>query len=160
MVSSPDPSSRVAVVVTCDKCGRESTVPFTPTPGRPVYCRDCFVKQPAPPMGARGPPGRGPGGGGFRGAAPPPRANVPRKRMLAQGRKGHFVHDVMEVLTRSGRMEEAQRRMFVEMLFTRGARQSTDAAIDFLEEKTRDETLLQEELDRIGRLVEKYSFWR
>ena len=28
--------------VTCAECGAMTTVPFKPTEGRPVYCRDCF----------------------------------------------------------------------------------------------------------------------
>ena len=28
--------------VTCAECGAATTVPFKPTEGRPVYCRDCF----------------------------------------------------------------------------------------------------------------------
>jgi CxxC-x17-CxxC domain-containing protein len=32
-------------VVTCAECGAETQVPFEPTEGRPVYCRDCYVKQ-------------------------------------------------------------------------------------------------------------------
>lgn len=28
--------------VTCAACGAATTVPFKPTSGRPVYCRDCF----------------------------------------------------------------------------------------------------------------------
>lgn len=27
---------------TCAECGKETEVPFKPTEGRPVYCRDCF----------------------------------------------------------------------------------------------------------------------
>src|SRR5258706_211154 len=27
---------------TCSQCGRETEVPFQPTSGRPVLCRDCF----------------------------------------------------------------------------------------------------------------------
>ena len=27
---------------TCSQCGNETEVPFQPTPGRPVLCRDCF----------------------------------------------------------------------------------------------------------------------
>ena len=30
--------------VTCDKCGKETEVPFKPTNTRPVYCRECFQK--------------------------------------------------------------------------------------------------------------------
>lgn len=28
--------------VTCSDCGVETEVPFKPTEGRPVYCRDCL----------------------------------------------------------------------------------------------------------------------
>jgi len=28
--------------VTCSACGKETTVPFKPTQGKPVLCRDCF----------------------------------------------------------------------------------------------------------------------
>lgn len=27
---------------TCSQCGKETTVPFKPTQGRPVFCRECF----------------------------------------------------------------------------------------------------------------------
>jgi len=30
---------------TCSECGQECEVPFKPTEGRPVYCRDCFAKH-------------------------------------------------------------------------------------------------------------------
>ena len=29
----------------CAECGKTTTVPFKPTQGRPVYCRDCFQAQ-------------------------------------------------------------------------------------------------------------------
>jgi len=32
----------------CSDCGNECEVPFKPTQGKPVYCRDCFRKH-APP---------------------------------------------------------------------------------------------------------------
>lgn len=31
--------------VTCSDCGKETEVPFKPTEGRPVYCRECFEKH-------------------------------------------------------------------------------------------------------------------
>jgi len=33
---------------TCSDCGEETKVPFKPTEGRPVYCRDCFQKHKKP----------------------------------------------------------------------------------------------------------------
>ncbi len=34
--------ARETFEVTCAECGANTTVPFKPTEGRPVYCRDCF----------------------------------------------------------------------------------------------------------------------
>ena len=31
--------------VKCTDCGNAATVPFKPTPGKPVYCRTCFSKH-------------------------------------------------------------------------------------------------------------------
>jgi len=36
---------RQMYTVTCADCGAETTVPFEPREGRPVYCRDCYAKQ-------------------------------------------------------------------------------------------------------------------
>jgi len=30
---------------TCSDCGKECEVPFKPTEGRPIYCRECFQKH-------------------------------------------------------------------------------------------------------------------
>jgi CxxC-x17-CxxC domain-containing protein len=30
---------------TCTECGQECEVPFKPTEGKPVFCRDCFRKK-------------------------------------------------------------------------------------------------------------------
>ena len=30
---------------TCSECGQDTEVPFNPTPGKPVYCRDCFQSR-------------------------------------------------------------------------------------------------------------------
>ncbi|MEF2920429.1 MAG: zinc-ribbon domain containing protein [Acutalibacteraceae bacterium] len=29
----------------CAECGAETQVPFQPTEGRPVYCKECFAKR-------------------------------------------------------------------------------------------------------------------
>src|SRR6266571_3736974 len=34
---------RIEVTVTCAQCGEQTTVPFFPSQGRPVYCRSCFL---------------------------------------------------------------------------------------------------------------------
>jgi CxxC-x17-CxxC domain-containing protein len=35
-------SQRVETKTVCSQCGKETTVPFKPTQGRPVFCRECF----------------------------------------------------------------------------------------------------------------------
>lgn len=40
-----DDRGRQLYNVKCSNCGNDTTVPFQPTEGRPVYCRDCFVKM-------------------------------------------------------------------------------------------------------------------
>lgn len=38
-------ASRKMYTAVCDSCGKEATVPFKPTEGRPVYCSECFAKM-------------------------------------------------------------------------------------------------------------------
>jgi hypothetical protein len=92
-----------------------------------------------------------------------PRASVPnaRQRMMAQGRKGHFMHDAKAVLVRmEGGMDDNHIRAFLEGLFARGARQSTADAQQFLDEKLTDQTITIDQRNALGQLVERYSFWR
>jgi CxxC-x17-CxxC domain-containing protein len=44
---------RVETKTVCSQCGKETTVPFKPTQGRPVYCRECFqLRRTAGPAAA------------------------------------------------------------------------------------------------------------
>jgi CxxC-x17-CxxC domain-containing protein len=43
---------RTETRATCSECGKETTVPFRPSQGRPVYCRECFQQR--TPHGSRG----------------------------------------------------------------------------------------------------------
>ena len=36
---------RVETVAMCSACGKETTVPFKPTQGRPVFCKECFQSR-------------------------------------------------------------------------------------------------------------------
>ena len=40
-----DPSGRQLYDVTCAACGKPAQVPFKPSGDRPVYCKDCYMKQ-------------------------------------------------------------------------------------------------------------------
>jgi CxxC-x17-CxxC domain-containing protein len=37
--------AKIVVEVTCHRCGNLTTVPFYPSQGRPVYCRDCYAEM-------------------------------------------------------------------------------------------------------------------
>jgi len=37
--------NKVETRTTCSGCGNETTVPFKPTQGRPVFCRECFQQR-------------------------------------------------------------------------------------------------------------------
>ena len=39
---------RIEVSVQCAQCGQQTTVPFYPSQGRPVYCRSCFLSGRTP----------------------------------------------------------------------------------------------------------------
>jgi CxxC-x17-CxxC domain-containing protein len=41
----PDARKRVETRTVCSGCGKETTVPFRPTQGRPVFCRECFRQR-------------------------------------------------------------------------------------------------------------------
>jgi CxxC-x17-CxxC domain-containing protein len=34
---------KIEVIVNCARCENQTTVPFYPSQGRPVYCRSCFL---------------------------------------------------------------------------------------------------------------------
>ena len=44
-VVSGQTNHRTETTTTCTQCGKETTVPFRPTQGRPVYCRECFQQR-------------------------------------------------------------------------------------------------------------------
>ena len=39
---------RIEVSVNCAQCGQQTTVPFYPSQGRPVFCRSCFLAMRGP----------------------------------------------------------------------------------------------------------------
>ena len=43
---------RTETHTSCSQCGRETTVPFRPTQGRPVFCRECFQSRRTAAAGA------------------------------------------------------------------------------------------------------------
>jgi CxxC-x17-CxxC domain-containing protein len=46
-VGAPNSGSyaKVETRTLCSGCGKETTVPFKPTQGRPVFCRECFQQR-------------------------------------------------------------------------------------------------------------------
>lgn len=37
--------ARQLFATVCSSCGKDTQVPFKPTPGKPVYCRECYAKR-------------------------------------------------------------------------------------------------------------------
>ncbi len=58
------PLSRTETRTECSACGMETTVPFKPTQGRPVFCRSCFQLKRAPLPDLELPPALAEGGAG------------------------------------------------------------------------------------------------
>ena len=50
--AAPAGLSRTETRTECSACGVETTVPFKPTQGRPVLCRQCFQSKRLPTTGA------------------------------------------------------------------------------------------------------------
>jgi CxxC-x17-CxxC domain-containing protein len=52
--SASGTAQRVETKTVCSQCAKETTVPFKPTQGRPVYCRECFQhrRTTSPPAAA------------------------------------------------------------------------------------------------------------
>ena len=46
--SESEEPHREMFTIKCSECGKDAEVPFKPTEGRPVYCRDCFMKHRPP----------------------------------------------------------------------------------------------------------------
>jgi CxxC-x17-CxxC domain-containing protein len=42
---APGEKRRVEFHITCAQCGEQTTVPFYPSKGRPVFCRSCFLAR-------------------------------------------------------------------------------------------------------------------
>lgn len=53
-VGGTDKFGRPLFKVACTKCGGEATVPFQPTPGRAVYCQNCYKPKPRRDFGGGG----------------------------------------------------------------------------------------------------------
>ena len=45
-------SDRQPTQINCSDCGKSATVPFKPTAGKPVYCRECLAKHRTPKVTA------------------------------------------------------------------------------------------------------------
>ena len=71
-------TERQMFATTCSNCGRDTEVPFMPTSGRPVLCRDCFnASKPSSGGGRMGGTMSGHGGGRSPGGARTVRVAAP-----------------------------------------------------------------------------------
>ncbi|HVM45524.1 MAG TPA: hypothetical protein VM582_06275 [Candidatus Thermoplasmatota archaeon] len=94
------------------------------------------------------------GGGGYDRPAP-----TERKRMLDISREGHFRYDLREVLARSSLPPE-QIAAFTATIFSKGSRQSTVEAKDWVTQKLAENIITKTERDAINTLIDRYSKFR
>lgn len=45
VLAGTDNQGRQLYSVKCNSCGKQTEVPFKPSGGRPVYCRDCYMQK-------------------------------------------------------------------------------------------------------------------
>lgn len=79
--------------------------------------------------------------------------------MLDVGREGHFKYDLRELLARSALPPE-QITAFVATVFSKGSRQSTGEAKDWVTSKHQENLLAKADRDAINTLIDRYSKWR
>lgn len=120
--------------------------------------------QRRPPTGQsrdapRGPPGDERGGdrGGERGFRAPQQND--RRRMLDLRREGHLKYDLRDVLSRSSLASE-QQATFVATVLSKGSRQSTGEAKDWVTAKMNEGIIARNDRDAINTLLDRYSKWR
>lgn len=95
-----------------------------------------------------------PRGGGFDKPAP-----TERKRMLDISREGHFRYDLREVLSKSSVPPE-QIAGFAATILSKGARQSTVEAKDWVTTKLNENVITKAERDAINTIIDRYSKFR
>lgn len=79
--------------------------------------------------------------------------------MLDVSREGHFRYDLNEVLVRSSLPAE-QLKAFVATVISKGSRQSTVDAKDWVTQKLNDKLITKPERDAINTLIDRYSRFR
>lgn len=95
------------------------------------------------------------GGGGFD----RPANTSERKRMLDISREGHFKYDLRDVLSKSSLPAE-QIHAFAATIFSKGSRQSTVEAKDWVTAKLNENVITKAERDAINTLIDRYSKFR
>ena len=94
-----------------------------------------------------------------RGGYDRPAHNSDRKRMLDLRREGHFKYDLKDVLSRSSLPPE-QMAAFVATIFSKGSRQSTIDAKEWVTQKLTENVITKPERDAINTLIDRYSRYR
>lgn len=69
----------------CSECGAQTEVPFPPTTGKPIYCRNCFQSRKPERSGAPAPGGSPPRGGSPSREGSHPRGASARPAMESNG---------------------------------------------------------------------------
>lgn len=79
--------------------------------------------------------------------------------MLDLRREGHFKYDLREVLSKSSLPPE-QLQAFAATIFSKGSRQSTVEAKEWVTQKLNEQVITKPERDAINTLIDRYSKFR
>ena len=79
--------------------------------------------------------------------------------MLDLRREGHFKYDLREILGRSSLPPESI-ASFAATIFSKGSRQSTVEAKDWVTTKLNEQVITKTERDAINTLIDRYSKFR
>lgn len=101
----------------------------------------------------------GPRSGGAGGQYERRASDTDRKRMLDLRREGHFKYDLKEALAKSTLAPE-QLASFAATIFSKGSRQSTMDAKDWVTQKLTEGVITKTDRDAINTLIDRYSKWR
>ena len=79
--------------------------------------------------------------------------------MLDVRREGHLKYDLREILSRS-QLASEQQGTFIATVISKGARQSTGEAKDWVTSKMNEGLIARNDRDAINTLLDRYSKWR
>lgn len=96
----------------------------------------------------------------YRSGRPHKEDNTPPKKMLNEGRVGHFQYDVREALGRSRTLDEDNIIGLTQTIITKATRLGIVDAKEFVSEKFAEGEINEKDKEQIHRLLDRYAQYR